>query len=156
MDQVDSGKHSDGTFWYSYTFPDGTVVMGTGKTQMEAEVNFLQKLMGNENVKGMLPSLKPKPEDVKPENKEWHINLYNDDKHSFDHVIACLIGSIFVKKACEMANQVHTEGKSVVFKGTKEECQHICQMLRANGLQVETDDNSSIPQFEDNKEGSAS
>jgi ATP-dependent Clp protease adaptor protein ClpS len=65
--------------------------------------------------------------------------LYNDDWHSFDEVIYQLILAINCteRKAQQLADEVHTTGKSRVFNGTLEDCLGVSAILEDIALKTE-------------------
>ena len=67
--------------------------------------------------------------------------LYNDDWHSFDDVIGQLMKAI--KCSAEEGERhawiVHTEGRSRVFDGARDECERVAGILREIRLHVEVD-----------------
>ncbi|MEW6284195.1 MAG: ATP-dependent Clp protease adaptor ClpS [Candidatus Eremiobacterota bacterium] len=89
-----------------------------------------------------LPALEQQEEQKTKPEKSWRVILYNDDIHAFDDVV------LWVQKATgyshEMATQItdtaNRTGRSVCYKGDKEDCGKVCRYLRGHGLQVELDD----------------
>lgn len=71
--------------------------------------------------------VRPKPARPDPKSKpkrqpSYAIILHNDDQHTFQYVIDVLM-KLFaypVEKAFVLTNQVHTQGKSLVWSGTLE------------------------------------
>lgn len=71
--------------------------------------------------------LKPKPAKPDPETKKkrqppYAVILHNDDDHTFQYVIDLLM-KLFaypLEKAFVLTNQVHAQGKSIVWSGTLE------------------------------------
>ncbi len=65
--------------------------------------------------------------------------LYNDDWHTFDEVIFQLMLAIECteKKAQQLANEVHTTGKSRVFNGILEDCLSVSAILEDIALKTE-------------------
>ena len=67
--------------------------------------------------------------------------LYNDDWHSFDDVIRQLMKA--VKCSAEEGERhawiVHTQGRSRVFDGKREDCERVAGVLREIRLHVEVD-----------------
>lgn len=64
------------------------------------------------------PDLKSKPKKQPP----YAVILHNDDQHTFQYVIDLLM-KLFaypLEKAFVLTNQVHTQGKSIVWSGTLE------------------------------------
>ena len=65
---------------------------------------------------------KPDPETKKKRQPPYAVILHNDDDHTFQYVIDLLI-KLFaypLEKAFVLTNQVHTQGKSIVWSGTLE------------------------------------
>ena len=62
----------------------------------------------------------------------WRVILFNDDVHTFDEVIHQLIlaAGCSGSQAEQLAWQVHTRGKAVVFDGQFEECFQVQSILR--------------------------
>jgi ATP-dependent Clp protease adaptor protein ClpS len=73
--------------------------------------------------------------------KPARVILYNDDWHTFDEVIAQLVkaGACDAAEAEIHAWRVHTEGRSQVFHGPREDCERVAAVLREIRLQVEVD-----------------
>lgn len=71
----------------------------------------------------------------------WIVILYNCDCHTFDEVIEILqiATGCPVDAAEHMAWRVHTEGRAIVFSGTQEECERVCNIIASIRLQVEID-----------------
>jgi ATP-dependent Clp protease adaptor protein ClpS len=67
--------------------------------------------------------------------------LYNDDWHTFEDVTLQLVKAIHcsAEEGERHAWIVHTEGRSVVFQGAREECERVAGVLREIRLQVEVD-----------------
>ncbi|MEX0746743.1 MAG: ATP-dependent Clp protease adaptor ClpS [Rhodothermales bacterium] len=91
------------------------------------------------------PSRSPEVEvavDVAEEERldePWRVILYNDEIHTFDEVIVQLIKATrcTTSRAEELAWQVHTNGKAVVFEGAFEECFRVQGVLREIQLVTE-------------------
>lgn len=73
--------------------------------------------------------------------KPARVIVYNDDWHTFDDVIHQLIKAIGCSEAVAEAHAwtVHTEGRSQVFQGARDECERVAGVLREIRLQVEVD-----------------
>lgn len=73
--------------------------------------------------------------------KPARVIVYNDDWHSFDEVIFQLIKATACDEAsAEMhAWTIHTQGRSQVFQGAREDCERVAGVLREIRLQVEVD-----------------
>jgi ATP-dependent Clp protease adapter protein ClpS len=67
--------------------------------------------------------------------------LYNDDWHTFDDVIIQLMKATGCSAAEGEAHawRVHTEGRSTVFEGKREDCERVAGILREIRLHVEVD-----------------
>lgn len=71
--------------------------------------------------------VRPKPARPDPQKKPkrqppYAVILHNDDYHTFQYVIDLLM-KLFaypLEKAFQLTNQVHTQGKSIVWSGTLE------------------------------------
>ena len=65
--------------------------------------------------------------------------LFNDDIHTFDEVIAQLIKAINceVDRAIQLTNEVHTQGKAVVFEGELFECITVSSILEEIALHTQ-------------------
>ena len=72
----------------------------------------------------------------------WSVIVYNDDWHTFDEVIFQLQKATGCThdKAAHIANEVHTRGRAIAFRGEKERCQRVATILREIRLQVELDE----------------
>jgi len=62
----------------------------------------------------------------------WRVVLFNDNVHTFDEVIYQIMVAIScpMNRAAELAWQVHTTGKAVVFAGEFEDCLRVQAVLR--------------------------
>lgn len=62
----------------------------------------------------------------------WRVILFNDDIHTFDEVIMQLVRATGCthNRAENLAWQVHTQGKAVVYEGDFEECFRVQTILR--------------------------
>ena len=62
----------------------------------------------------------------------WRVILFNDDVHTFDEVIHQIIvaTSCAMNRASELAWQVHTTGRAIVFDGKFEDCFRVQTILR--------------------------
>jgi ATP-dependent Clp protease adaptor protein ClpS len=80
--------------------------------------------------------------DVRKETRRpVRVILYNDDWHSFDDVIRQLMKAIHcsAEEGERHAWIVHTQGRSLVFEGKREDCEVVAGILREIRLQVEVD-----------------
>jgi ATP-dependent Clp protease adaptor protein ClpS len=68
----------------------------------------------------------------------WQTILYNCDCHTFDDVIEQLMLAIKCTEqtASQYAMTVHTLGSVAVFKGPKEKCEQVADVLGSIGLNV--------------------
>jgi len=71
----------------------------------------------------------------------WVVILYNCDCHTFDEVIAQLqvATGCSQAKAEQIAEEAHQRGRAIAYTGEESRCEHAASILRAIGLQVETD-----------------
>lgn len=71
----------------------------------------------------------------------WIVILYNCDCHTFDDVIGILqkATGCSVEKAFAYALEVHTKGRSVVYSGSRDDCDKVASIIASIRLQVETD-----------------
>ncbi len=69
----------------------------------------------------------------------YHVLLFNDDIHTFDEVINQLIKAIqcTFEKARDIAFEVHTKGKALVFSGSLTECLKISSILEEIALHTQ-------------------
>jgi ATP-dependent Clp protease adapter protein ClpS len=69
----------------------------------------------------------------------YHVLLFNDDIHTFDEVINQLIKAIrcTFEKAKDIAFEVHTKGKALVYSGTLTECLKISSILEEIALHTQ-------------------
>ena len=69
----------------------------------------------------------------------YHVLLFNDDIHTFDEVISQLIKAIqcTFEKARDIAFEVHTKGKALVFSGSLTECLKISSILEEIALHTQ-------------------
>lgn len=65
--------------------------------------------------------------------------LFNDDIHTFDEVISQLIKATGCssEKAEQLAIEVHTKGKAVVFEGDIPDCMRVSSILEEIGLHTQ-------------------
>jgi ATP-dependent Clp protease adaptor protein ClpS len=86
-----------------------------------------------------LPELKPERPPL--QSAPARVIVYNDDWHTFDEVI----GQLMKATACDEAVAelhawtIHTQGRSMVFQGAREDCERVAGVLREIRLQVEVD-----------------
>jgi ATP-dependent Clp protease adaptor protein ClpS len=61
----------------------------------------------------------------------WQVVLFNDEVHSFDEVILQLqkAAGYSLEKATELTLRVHTNGKAVVYIGSKNDCEKVAGVL---------------------------
>lgn len=69
----------------------------------------------------------------------WRVVLFNDNVHTFDEVIHQIMvaTSCPMNRAAELAWQVHTTGKAIVFYGEFEDCFRVQTVLREIALITE-------------------
>ena len=68
----------------------------------------------------------------------WRTILFNCDCHSFDEVERVVVQAIHcsLARAREISHEVHTKGSAVVYKGVRERCEAVADVIGATGLQV--------------------
>lgn len=73
--------------------------------------------------------------------KPARVILYNDDWHSFDDVILQVMKATGCSEPVAEAHAftVHTQGRSQVFDGARQDCERVAGVLREIRLQVEVD-----------------
>jgi ATP-dependent Clp protease adaptor protein ClpS len=67
----------------------------------------------------------------------WMVIVRNDDHNTFDHVAATLarvIPGVSVERGYRFADEIHTSGQAVVWRGPREPAEHYWQQLRDAGL----------------------
>jgi ATP-dependent Clp protease adaptor protein ClpS len=71
----------------------------------------------------------------------WIVILYNCECHTFDQVIDILqvATGCPVDVAEFLAFKVDSEGRAIVFNGSREECERVASIIGSIRLQVETD-----------------
>jgi ATP-dependent Clp protease adaptor protein ClpS len=62
----------------------------------------------------------------------WQTVLFNDEVHSFDEVILQVqkATGYSLERATDITWRVHTNGKAVVFIGSKEDCEKVASILQ--------------------------
>ena len=77
------------------------------------------------------PLEQPEQEDEILTQEPARVILFNDDVHTFDEVIAQLIKATgcTAAKAEDLAMEVHTNGKAVVFAGELPRCMEVSAVL---------------------------
>ncbi|UXI15210.1 hypothetical protein NH340_JMT01153 [Sarcoptes scabiei] len=91
---------------------------------------------------GWLESSMPKRLDREHRNQSFVSVLYNDETHTYDHVISALLKSINCdsKLATDYATTVDREGRCIIYLGTKENCEkinsHIHDVNRRNSERI--------------------
>jgi ATP-dependent Clp protease adapter protein ClpS len=75
------------------------------------------------------------------QGENYRVLLYNDEFHTFDEVIFQLVKATAcsLAKAEAIALEVDSRGRAICFRGEREKCQHVCQVLREIRLQCEVD-----------------
>ncbi len=68
----------------------------------------------------------------------WRVVLFNCDCHSFDEVERLVVQATrcSLARAREISNEVHTKGSAVVYKGVRERCEAVADVIGSTGLQV--------------------
>jgi ATP-dependent Clp protease adapter protein ClpS len=68
----------------------------------------------------------------------WRVILFNCDCHSFDEVERVVMQATrcSLSRARELSHEVHTKGSAVVYKGVRERCEAVADVIGATGLQV--------------------
>ncbi len=68
----------------------------------------------------------------------WNVILLNDDRHTFDEVIAQLIKATgcSLDQAREISWQAHTQGEGLCYTGPRERCEHVASILEEIELRV--------------------
>ena len=68
----------------------------------------------------------------------WRTILFNCDCHSFDEVERVVMQATrcTLSRARALSNEVHTKGSAVVYKGARERCEAVADVIGATGLQV--------------------
>lgn len=68
----------------------------------------------------------------------WRTILFNCDCHSFDEVERVVVQAIHcsLARAREISHEVHTKGSAVVYKGVRERCEAVADVIGSTGLQV--------------------
>ena len=68
----------------------------------------------------------------------WIVVLLNDDHHTFDEVIMQLTKATgcSTDRAGEIAMEVHNDGSSICFSGSRERCELVASILEEIALRV--------------------
>lgn len=68
----------------------------------------------------------------------WRTILFNCDCHSFDEVERVVMQATrcSLSRARELSNEVHTKGSAIVYKGPRERCEAVADVIGSTGLQV--------------------
>jgi len=67
----------------------------------------------------------------------WKVIVRNDDHNTFDHVartLARVIPGVTVQRGHEIANEIHTSGRALVYGGHHEPAEHYWEQLSGAGL----------------------
>jgi ATP-dependent Clp protease adaptor protein ClpS len=67
----------------------------------------------------------------------WKVIVRNDDHNTFDHVartLARVIPGVTVQRGHEIANEIHTSGRALVYGGHQEPAEHYWEQLSSAGL----------------------
>lgn len=72
----------------------------------------------------------------------WRVVLFNCECHSFDEVERVLIQATHctIARAREISHEVHTRGSAVVYKGARERCEAVADVIGRVGLVVKVAD----------------
>lgn len=72
----------------------------------------------------------------------WRTVLFNCDCHSFDEVERVLIQATrcTLARARELSHEVHTKGSAVVYRGPRERCEAVADVIGRVGLLVKVAD----------------
>lgn len=72
----------------------------------------------------------------------WRTILFNCDCHSFDEVERVLISATrcTLARARQLSHEVHTKGSAVVYRGPRERCEAVADVIGRVGLQVKVTD----------------
>lgn len=68
----------------------------------------------------------------------WRVVLFNCDCHSFDEVERVLIAATrcTLSRARALSNEVHTKGSAEVYRGPRERCEAVADVIGRVGLLV--------------------
>ncbi|MBL0059662.1 MAG: ATP-dependent Clp protease adaptor ClpS [Elusimicrobia bacterium] len=84
-----------------------------------------------------------RPETIDSSRRDfgWRTILFNCDCHSFQQVAFQLVKAIRCdfQRGLALANVVHLTGSATVFKGSRERCEAVSEVLGAIGLRVTVD-----------------
>ena len=71
----------------------------------------------------------------------FRVILYDDDYHGMDEVVLQIqkATGYELERAIEIMLEVHNEGRAVCFRGAREKCHRVANVLRQIRLQVEVD-----------------
>jgi ATP-dependent Clp protease adapter protein ClpS len=71
----------------------------------------------------------------------FRVILYNDDYHSVDEVVLQIqkATGYDIYRATAVMLEAHTKGRAVCFRGEREKCHRVANILRQIRLQVEVD-----------------
>ncbi|MBW4698435.1 MAG: ATP-dependent Clp protease adapter ClpS [Aphanocapsa lilacina HA4352-LM1] len=78
-----------------------------------------------------------KPETIVKALKPWKVIVLNDDFNTFQHVANCLIKYIphmHPDRAWKLTQQVHSEGRAIVWVGPLEQAELYHEQLSREGL----------------------
>jgi ATP-dependent Clp protease adaptor protein ClpS len=68
---------------------------------------------------------------------DWLVIVRNDDHNTFDHVartLARYIPGVGFDRGMAYANEIHSSGRAIVWRGPKEPAEHYWEQLRGAGL----------------------
>lgn len=65
----------------------------------------------------------------------WKVVLFNDEEHTYDYVVEMLTSACKLSRenAFRCAVEVDMTGKTIVFYGTRSDCESVCSKILAYG-----------------------
>ena len=99
----------------------------------------METILFNNSEENPLGIVVPETEKKVSIETAYHVLLFNDDIHTFDEVINQLIKAIkcTFEKARDIAFEVHTKGKALVYSGSLTECLKISSILEEIALHTQ-------------------
>ena len=84
----------------------------------------------------MLPTDVPKATSAPSASSEWETVLFNCYCHFFEEVVPQIVKALGCteQKARILATVAHINGRSIIYRGTEEECLRVAQILQEIGL----------------------
>lgn len=82
-------------------------------------------------------TITPDPKTIPKTVKSWKVIVLNDDFNTFQHVSDCLlkyIPQMTPDRAWNLTNQVHFEGRAIVWTGSLEQAELYHEQLSREGL----------------------